>query len=188
MQLDPDNPSTISRVAIVALYNNDYDTAARYFEMANLMGLEDFAHSQMYSLLLYRQGRFDEAKANGKKGLELRNVDASWFDLIIDGSREPGQRQQAVQTLSQISAMNVLPPNFEMFLWMLLDEVDRAMTIARQLEQAVGLYELELLFTDEFRKLRQHPDFAEFINEIGLTGYWSSAGCVWTDDAVSCQQ
>jgi DNA-binding winged helix-turn-helix (wHTH) protein/TolB-like protein len=188
LQLDPDNPSTISRVAILALYNNDYDTARRYFDMANLMGLEDFAHSMMYSLLLFREGRFDEAKSNGKKGLELKNVDAGWFDLIIDGSRGPEQRQQAVQTLNQISVMNLLPPNFELFLWMMLDEVDRAMTIARQLEQQVGLYEAELLFTDEARSLRQHPDFAEFVNAIGLTEYWASAGCAWTDDALRCRQ
>ena len=188
LQLDPDNPATISRVAITALYNNDYDNASRYFEMANLMGLEDFNHSLMYSLLLYREGRFDEAKANGKRGLELSNADASWFDLIVDGSQDPEKRQQAVQTLSQISAMNILPANVEMFLWMLLDEVDRAMTIARQLEQEVGLYEPELIFIDEFRAMRQHPEFEAFINTIGLTEYWTSAGCTWSNDALRCQE
>lgn len=30
-QLDPDNPSTVSRAAILALYNNDLDNARRYF-------------------------------------------------------------------------------------------------------------------------------------------------------------
>jgi len=188
LQLEPDNPSTISRVAIVALYNNDYDMALRYFEMANLMGLENFAHSLMYSLLLYRTGRFDEAKANGKRGLERNSMDASGFELIIDGSRDPDKRSQAVQTLSQISSRNVLPANAEMFIWMLLDEVDRAMAIARQLEQEVGIYEPELIFTDEFSAMRRHPEFADFIGNIGLTGYWRSARCTWSDDQLQCRQ
>ena len=187
LQLDPDNLSTISRVAILALYNNDFDTATRYFEMANLMGLDNYAHSFMYSLLLYREGRFDEAKSSGKRGLQLSNVDASWFDLIVDGSRVPELRQQAVGTLDQISAMNVLPANVEMFFWMLLDDVERALTIARRLELEDGLYEPELLFTDEFRAMRQHPDFADFIRTIGLTEYWTSAGCSWSNDALRCQ-
>lgn len=188
LQLDPNKLSTISRVAILALYNNDYDTASRYFEMADLMGLENYAHSFMYSLLLYRQGRFDEAKASGKRGLELSGAsDTRWFDLIVDGSRVPELRLQAAQTLDQISAMNVLPANVEMFFWLLLDDVDRALSIARRLEQEDGLYETELLFTDEARAMRQHPEFAEFIEAIGLTEYWASAGCSWSDDKVRCQ-
>lgn len=188
LQLDPDSLSTISRVAILALYNNDVDTATRYFEKANLMGLDNYAHSFMYSLLLYRQGSFAEAKDNGKRGVALiSDVDASWFDLIVDGSRVPELRPQAVQTLDQISAMNVLPANAEMFFWMLLGEVDRALTIARRLEQEDGLYETELLFTDEFRAMRQHPDFEELVTAIGLSEYWASAGCNWSDDRVRCQ-
>ena len=108
-------------------------------------------------------------------------------DLIVDGSRVTELRPQAVQALDQISTMNVLPPNVEMFFWMLLEEVDRALTIARRLEQEAGLYEPELLFTDEFRAMRRQPDFAEFITAIGLTEYWASAGCSWSDDRVRCQ-
>jgi DNA-binding winged helix-turn-helix (wHTH) protein/TolB-like protein/Tfp pilus assembly protein PilF len=186
LQLDPDNPSTISRVAILALFNNDFDSAARYFEMANLMGLENYQHSLAYALLKYREGRFDEAKASGKKGLELSNVSASWFDLIIDGSREPELRPQAVAALDQISSMKVLPVNVEMFFWMLLDDVERALSIARRLEQEGGLYELELVFTDEFRAMRQHPEFLAFIDAMGLSEYWASAGCTWENDAVRC--
>jgi DNA-binding winged helix-turn-helix (wHTH) protein/TolB-like protein/Flp pilus assembly protein TadD len=186
--LDPDNLSTISRVAILALYNNDLNTAERYFDKANLLGLDNYAHSFMYSLLLYRQGRIIEAKDSGKRGVALiSDVDASWFDLIVDGSLQPELRQQAVETLDQISAKNVLPANAEMFFWMLLDEVDRALTIARRLEQEDGLYETELLFTDEFRVMRQHPDFEELVTAIGLSEYWASAGCNWSGDNVRCR-
>lgn len=189
LQLDPDNLSTISRVAILALYNNDIDTASTYFQMADTMGLENYAHSFMYSLLLYREGKFAEAKESGKQGLALSGAaDTSWFDLIVDGSRVPELRQQAIDTLDQISGLGVLPANAEMFFWMLLDEVDRALIIARRLERENGLYETELLFTDEFRAMRQHPEFVEFINAIGLTEYWASAACAWIDDSVRCQQ
>jgi tetratricopeptide (TPR) repeat protein len=188
LRLDPDNLSAMSRIAILSLYNNDIETATYYFNKANEKGLENYAHSFMYSLLLYHLGQFDEAKANGKRGLALSgSVDTGWFDLIIDGSREPELRPQAIATLDQVSGMNVLPANAEMFFWMLLDEVDRALEIARRLEREDGLYETELLFTDEFRAMRQHSEFAELIDAIGLAEYWASAGCTWSDDRVRCQ-
>lgn len=188
LQLDPDNPSIITRVAIVSLYRNDADVAARYFQDATFYGFENYAHALAYALLMFRQGRFDEAKASGRKGLELSNVhDASWFDLIIDGSHDTAMRPQAIETLSRISSMNVLPANLEMFFWMLLGEVERALTIARRLETEPGLYELELVFTEEFRPMRQHPEFAGFIQAVGLTEYWASVGCNRANDHVSCR-
>ena len=187
LQLDPDNPSTISRVAIIALYKNDHEMAARYFEMAELMGLANYQHSLTKALLLYREGRFDEAKSSGREGLELGDVDASWFDLIVDGSRDPALKPRAVQALERISSMHVLPANVEMPFWVLLGETERALAIARRLETEVGLYELELIFLDEFRAMRGHPQFVEFVEAIGLGEYWASAGCSWTNDRVRCR-
>ena len=188
LQLDPDNPSIITRVAIISLYRNEADAAARYFHDATFYGFENYAHSLAYALLMYRQGRFEEAKASGRRGLELSNVgDTSWFDLIIDGGHDPAIRPQAIETLSRISSLGVLPANLEMFFWTLLGEVDRAFSIARRLEAEPGLYELELVFTDEFGAMRQRPAFTDFLDEIGLTEYWAGAGCTWSDDAVHCQ-
>ena len=187
LRLDPENPAIVSRVAITALYNNDHVNAGRYFAMANRMGLENFGHMLMYSLYLYRTGRFEDAKVFGKHGFALNGVDADWFAVIVDGSRETEKREQAIQTLSEISAMNVLPENVEMFFWMMLDEVERAMTIARRLETEVGLYEPELIFTNEFRAMRRHPDFDDFVEAIGLSEYWDSVGCALSGTVVYCQ-
>jgi len=190
LELDPDSPAIASRVAITALYNNDPVNAGRYFEAANSMGLENFGHLLMYSLYLYRDGQFEKAKEVGKRGLTRYGVqDAAWFDLVVDGSLELEKREQAVQTLAVISADadNGMPENVEMFFWMLLDEVERAMAIARRLETEVGLYEPELIFTREFAPMRQHRDFDEFVEAIGLKEYWSSAGCALTDGSVRCQ-
>ncbi|MDX1403782.1 MAG: winged helix-turn-helix domain-containing protein [Woeseiaceae bacterium] len=187
LQLDPDNPSTMSRVAILALFNNDLASAERYFEMASLMGLENYQHSLAHALLRYREGRFDEAKASGRQGLMLNGADASWFDLIIDGSWQPELRPVAIETLDAISSLDVLPANIEMFFWMLLQEVDRALQIARRLQNEVGVYELELVFTDEFEAMRRHPEFGNFLESIGLAEYWTSTGCVWGQGALRCQ-
>ena len=185
-ELDPQNPAIISRVAITALYNNDNNTAGRYFATANRMGLENFGHMLMYSLYLYRTGQVEDAKVFGKHGFALNDVDADWFHLIVDGSRDAGQREMAVQTLSEVSAMNVLPANVEMFFWILLDEVERAMEIARRLETEVGLYEPELMFTKEFTAMRRHPDFDDLTRAIGLTEYWDSVNCALSGTAVWC--
>jgi hypothetical protein len=58
--------------------------------------------------------------------------------------------------------------------------------VARRLEDTPGLFELDLLFIQEFKSLRQHADFPAFADAIGLTEYWSNAGCTWSPERVSC--
>ena len=49
-----------------------------------------------------------------------------------------------------------------------------------------SFFELELIYLDEFSIMRQHADFPRFLDEIGLSDYWQSAGCQWNNDAVTC--
>lgn len=184
---DPENLAIISRVAITALYNDDLVTADRYFSMAKRRNFENFNHLIMYSLYLYRSDRIDEAKMYGKRAFELNGVDAPWFDVIVDGGNDPERREQAVQVLSEISATNALPNNVEMFFWMMLEDVERALAIAKRLEDEVGLYEPELLFTREFQALRRHSEFADLTRAIGLSEYWDSENCALAGTVVRCQ-
>ena len=47
-------------------------------------------------------------------------------------------------------------------------------------------FEVELLFLDEFRILREHEEFPRLLDALGLTEYWQSAGCTWADQKVTC--
>jgi hypothetical protein len=70
--------------------------------------------------------------------------------------------------------------------WILAGQADRAMEMAWKLVDDPSLFEIEAIYLDEFRILRQHEDFPRFLQEIGLTDYWQSVGCEWKNDAVTC--
>lgn len=189
LELDPEHPDQailFSRLAIAYFWLDDMDDAGRYFDIANSMNLQASIHSLAYSLYLIRRGDIAGAKNYAKAGLQQNNVDASWVDPVFDGLREGGDRERALGILSQLSGMGALPENVEMTLWQLFGEVDQSMAVARRLEQTGGLFELEIIFIDEFASFRQHPDFSAFVAAIGLTEYWSNAGCLWINDRVEC--
>jgi len=60
------------------------------------------------------------------------------------------------------------------------------MKIARRSEAGGALFEIEIIFIDEFREFRQHPEFMDFVDGLGLVDYWNSAGCTWVNDNVEC--
>jgi len=191
LELDPNHPEQpimISRLAIAYFWLDDLENAARYFQIANRMDLHTPMHSMAYSLFLIRSGRIEEAKEQAKIALEQNDVDTRWVDPVFDGFAEAEKHQQAVDIVAQLSASNLLPETVELTLWALLDEPDRAMKVAQRLEETPGLFELELLFIEEFRPLREHVGFPAFTDAIGLTAYWSNAGCTWSPARVSCAE
>jgi len=190
LELDPNHPEQpimISRLAIVYFWLDDLENAARYFEIANRMDLQATPmHSMAYSLFLIRSGHIEEAKIHAKIALEQNDVETKWINPVFDGFNQPEKRQRAIDIVTEMSAENVLPANVELSLWALLGETDRAMVIVRRLEETPSLFELELLFIQEFKPLRQHAEFPAIAEAIGLTEYWENAGCTWTPDKVSC--
>lgn len=189
LELDPNHPEQpimISRLAIAYFWLDDLDNAARYFQIANRMNLQTPMHSMAFSLFLIRSGRIEDAKAQAKIALEQNDIDTQWIDPVFDGFVDAEKRQQSLDIVAQLSATNLVPENVELSLWVLLGEPDRAMAVARRLEETPGLFELELLFIEEFKSLREHAEFPAFVDAIGLTEYWNNAGCTWSPDKVTC--
>ena len=61
------------------------------------------------------------------------------------------------------------------------------MEIALQQTAEVGaIHELELIFLDVFNVLREHEKFPQLLQALGLREYWSSIGCRWHEDQVTC--
>jgi DNA-binding winged helix-turn-helix (wHTH) protein/TolB-like protein/Tfp pilus assembly protein PilF len=184
--LDPEYPVIISRLAIASFWINDLNTAERYFDIANRMELEASIHSLAYSLYLIRTGRIDDAKVWAKQALAELKVPTDWVDPVFDGIDDPAARDSALGILDALDASGELPANVIMTLSMLLGDVDRAMRVAQGIVTGDGVFEIEILFTDEFRAFREHPDFERFVNDVGLADYWASAGCRYENDEVSC--
>ena len=180
-ELDPDYPALMSRLAIASFWVNDMENAGRY-----RMEFGASINSLAYALYLIRTGAIEDAKSWAIIGLERNRFDASWVSPIFDGIADIQQRPQAIATLEQLAGAGALPANVLVTLWVLLEEPARAMTVARQLEGPGSLFELEIIYIDEFREFRRLPEFQDFAREARLSDYWDTAGCTWVDDKVEC--
>ena len=185
-ELDPDNPVMMSRLAIAYFWVNDLENAAHYFAEANRMELDAPIHSLAYSLYLIRMGNFDEARERIKRALSEFDLETAWVDPIIDGIEDPDLRARALSMLDQLQASGQMTDNVIMTISILLGDVDRAMTVARGLATGDSVYEIEIIYVDEFVDFRRHPDFAEFVESVGLQRYWDEANCTLIEDRVAC--
>ena len=147
-------------------------------------------HHLAYALYLVRDGRLEEAGDSLKFALKLAQRDASWVDTVIDGLAHPDDQQRidaAYATIDALAASQMMPPYIAMTLWALFDDGDKIMEIALQRAAEAGaIYELEVIYLDEFRVLREHEKFPQLLQALGLSDYWGSIGCRWQEDRVSC--
>ena len=60
------------------------------------------------------------------------------------------------------------------------------MEIAWLLNEPGETFSMEILYIDELTPLRQHPDFEQLLDTLGVTDYWRERGCVRDDGRVSC--
>ena len=152
------------------------------------MGLETPMAQLAYALYHMRSGRVAEAKSVAASGIEQVGLDTSWVGPVLDGIADESRREEAVRIFGTVAASGELLGNAEITVWMLLGEVDRAMAVARRLETERGLFELELIFIDEFQAFREHPDFGAFTTAIGLADYWDQSRCRWEAGRIRCSQ
>jgi len=189
MELDPGHPDQaiiISRMAITSFWLNDLDTAARYFEIASTMQLEAPIHNMAYSMFLIRTGQYQQAIQLAKLGFEQGGLDTSWIEPVFAGFYQPEQRQKSLELFAQLTATEPFPETIEVAIWNEFGDIDRAMHVAREAEQNPGALEMELIFVEEFKDFRQHPEFPAFTRAVGLDEYWDKAGCAWQNDKIHC--
>lgn len=189
MELDPGHPDQaiiISRMAITSFWLNDLETAARYFKIASTMQLEAPIHNMAYSMFLIRTGQYDKAVTLAELGFTQSGLPTDWVSPVFVGLHDAGRRDGAMQHLEELTAAGWFPKTIEVALWNEFGDIDRAMSVARSVEQNPGALELEIVFVEEFKTFRQHPEFADFTEAIGLNEYWDSVGCEWRDDKIHC--
>jgi len=185
-EMDPNDPVLNSRLAIACFWKNDIDCVRRHFEIANTMGLDAPIHQLSYALFLIRDSRLDEAREVARRAMMLYQIDASWVDPVFDELARSPKSESSIAVLQEYSAREVIPETALVIFWILAGQADRAMEMAWKLVDDPSFFEIELIYLDEFQILRQHQDFPRFLQEVGLTDYWRSAGCKWDNDAVTC--
>lgn len=190
VELDPDDPVAISRMAIAYFWSNELDNASRYFSLYESVrpakiGLQ--IHDLAAALFLARIGEFDKATESARIALGKSGIEDGWVEPFMAAIDDPDKTQHAHDLIEELSARRALPGNIELTLWVLLGDPDRAMRMARASLSESSVFDTELLFIEDFRALREHSDFPQLLEELGLTAYWQETGCRWDSDAVTCR-
>jgi hypothetical protein len=154
------------------------------------MGVGAAVHHFAYTLFLIRDNRLEDARATMKFGLKLAQSDDWWVDPMIDALAHSGNQEMrdiAFEAVEKMIADGV-SPFITMTVWALFGQADRVMEIAMQVAESEpgSLYELEIIYLDEFKALREHENFPALLQALGLTDYWNSIGCRWSNDQVLC--
>lgn len=189
VELDPDDPVAISRMAIANFWSNDLEEAGRYFALYESVRPADIGlqiHDLAAALFLARIGDLDRAAASARTALRKSGLEDGWVEPYMAALGDPDQAEAALAIVEDLSQRRALPGNIELTLWVLLGETDRAMQIARTTLSEPSAFDTELLFIEEFRPLREHPEFPQLLDDLGLTRYWRDMGCRFDGDHASC--
>lgn len=187
-EMDPDHPVINSRVALTYLWIGDLDSAERYFDRADSLGAGGTTHLLGYALLLSQRGRIDRAGEVAKRAAAQAGFAVSWIDDVLAALQESARTPAALETVAGLRAAGDLSPQVEFVSRMLLGDVDGAMRVAGLLREPGEAFEMDLLWIEEFRPLREHPDFLTLMRELGVVDYWASHGCRFVDTRVRCPE
>jgi TolB-like protein len=185
-EMDREDPVLTSRLAIAHFWKNEMEEARQFYDIANAMDFGAPIHLQSYALFLIRDDRINEARELVRRALPLYQFDASWVDPVFDELARSPNSESMVAVLEEYSARSEMLPNALVIFWVLAGQADRAMEMAWNLVEDPTYFEIELIYLDEFRILREHEDFPRLLDELGFTDYWRGVGCQWDNDAGTC--
>lgn len=176
-----------SRLAIAHFWKNEMAEAQQFYDIANAMDVGAPIHQMSYAFFLMRDDRFDEAREVARRAMTLYQLDDSWVDPIFDELVNSPTSESTIAVLQDYSTRNAIPNNTALVtFWVLAGQADRAMEMAWKLVDDPSYFEIELIYLDEFRILREQEDFPRLLDELGLVDYWRSAGCQWDNDKGIC--
>jgi DNA-binding winged helix-turn-helix (wHTH) protein/TolB-like protein/Tfp pilus assembly protein PilF len=190
-EMDTASPILNARLGVAYHWLNDSANADKYYSRAADQQVGSWIHNLSYTLFLMREQRMDEARQKAKEALESFGQATDWVDPVFDGLINASDADSMPGTVASISAAaesGALPTNIELTLWAVLGQGDKAMAAAWELKESGDYFEVEIIFLDEFRVLREHGEFPELLQSLGLTEYWDSIGCEWDGSSVICDQ
>ena len=185
-KMDPSSAIINSRVAIMYTWLGDAEKAAEYFERSTQLGGGGEYQLFASALLMLREGRLEEAREMSRAATLANGESSEWVGPVFAAMRDPSKREAALAAIESVTSAKQLDPRIDVVLRTMFGDVDGAMRIANLLAQPDATFELDVLFLPELLPLRQHPDFLQLMQKLGIQSYWQDNGCVWLDDSVSC--
>lgn len=186
LEIDPSSVVINSRVAIAYSWLGQSAKADEFFERSNQLGARWPTHLLAYALQLNREGHIEQARNLANTAASIAGGTSDWIEPLFEASGDPSKGRAALEAFELASASRQPAAQIEVTFRTLLGDIDGAMKVARLLEQPGEIFDMSLLFIPEFRPLRQHPEFLDLMENLGVTDYWDQAGCVWQDAMVHC--
>jgi DNA-binding winged helix-turn-helix (wHTH) protein/TolB-like protein len=186
VEIDPSGAISNSRLAITYTWLDEREKAAQYFERADQLGASGGTYTLGYAWFLSQEGRFDEATERAIRGMEMEGGNTSWIKPFFDAVQDPSKQQAAIDAIDLASEDGQLDPLVEVPVRTVLGDIDGAMSVARVLEQPGEAFEMDILFINPLLALREHPEFLDLMENLGVTDYWEGSGCLWRSAAVHC--
>ena len=185
-KMDPSSAVINLRVAIMYTWLGDAEKAAEYFERSTQLGGGGENQLIAHALLMHREGRLEEAREMSRAATLASGESSDWVDPVFAAMRDPSKREAALAAIESETSSKHLDPRIDVVLRTMFGDVDGAMRIANLLAQPDASVELDMLFLPELLPLRQHPEFLQLMQKLGIQSYWQDNGCVWLSDSVSC--
>jgi DNA-binding winged helix-turn-helix (wHTH) protein/TolB-like protein len=187
LEMDPTSAVINSRVALAYLWLGDTKNSEEFFARAAKYGASGPTHTMGYALFLFREGRSAQAYDSARDAAQMAGDSEDWIDPVFAALDDETHRAGAVAAVDEAASQNGISRQFEFIVRTVLGDLDGAMSVARLLESEGEVFEMDLLFIPEVQPLREHPDFGELLDTLGITEYWRTRGCTWTGASVVCE-
>jgi len=185
-EMEPDSQVLNSRLAIAYLWKNDLVNARQTYDFANTMGPGAPIHQKSYALFLVLDDKVDEARDVLRRVMEILELDTVWVDPVFNELAKSPTSEAMSTVLGEYAEQ--IPENVLVVFWAIAGQSNKAMEIARKLVDDPSFFDIELIYLDEFSALRQHAEFPQLLEDLGLTDYWENIGCRWDNDQLSCSE
>jgi hypothetical protein len=140
-----------------------------------------------YALFLFREGRSDEAYDISRDAAQVAGGSEAWIDPVFAALDDASRRDTALTAVDEAVSQDGISRQIEFIVRTVLGDLDGAMRVARLLESEGEVFEMDLLFIPEVAPLREHPDFGNLLDALGITDYWRAQGCRWTGAGAVCE-
>jgi serine/threonine-protein kinase len=187
LELDPTSAVINSRVALAYLWLGDTRNAQTFFERATKFGAGGPTHTMGYALFLFREGRSAEAYELSRQAAQMAGGSEAWIDPVFAALDDATRREAALDAVDAAASEDGISPQIEVIVRTVLGDLDGALRVARRLESEGEVFEMDLLFIPEVQPLREHPEFGDLLDALGISAYWQARGCTWTGAGAVCE-
>jgi DNA-binding winged helix-turn-helix (wHTH) protein/TolB-like protein/Tfp pilus assembly protein PilF len=186
--VDPDSTVINSRIAMIYTWLGNTGKAHEYFERANDLDATGIIHDMAYALFLKRTGQLDKSRTMTLAAATAGEYETSWIGPVYTALAEPTPENAgaALAAINKTWEEGDVIPHIVILVRTLLGDVEGAMAIARLLDNPGETFSMEILYIEELAPLRQHPEFMQLLESLGVVSHWEDVGCRWEDDEVRC--